>query len=315
LIGWEGPVQENQLVVEDLTKTFDPGLFKAKVEVLKGLSFEVRRGEIFGFLGPNGAGKTTTIKAITGLIHPDGGSITVCGRPHTHVATRRRIGFMSESPYFYSHLTAAEFLQFHGDLLGIDRARLPTRIEGVLDLVTMRPHAQRPMKTFSKGMLQRMALAQALLGEPDLLILDEPMSGLDPVGRRDVRDIILAQRGLGTTVFFSSHIIPDVETICDRVAIVVDGTVRATEDVRDLLAREAEAYELTFSGVDPDGLKTPLLGVRSGSDAVWAKVAAGERDRLIQELAAGGARLVSLTPVRSTLEEFLMQQYRGGSSS
>jgi len=314
-LGEGAPVPEYQLVVKNLTKTFDPGLFEAKVEVLKGLSFEVRRGEIFGFLGPNGAGKTTTIKAITGLIHPDGGSIDVCGRPHTHVGTRRRIGFMSESPYFYSHLRAGEFLQFHGDLLGIDRARLPTRITEVLELVTMMEHIDRPMRTFSKGMLQRMALAQALLGEPDLLILDEPMSGLDPVGRRDVRDIILAQRSLGTTVFFSSHIIPDVEAICDRVAIVVAGTVRAIEEIRDLLAREADAYELTFSGIDPDRLKTPLLDVRAGSDAVWAKVAAEQRDSLIRELAATGTRLVGLTPVRSTLEEFLMHHYRGGDSS
>jgi ABC-2 type transport system ATP-binding protein len=308
-------VPDIQLRVENLTKTFDPGLFEAKVEVLKGLSFEVQRGEIFGFLGPNGAGKTTTIKAITGLIHPDGGSITIGGRPHTDVEARRRIGFMSESPYFYSHLTAGEFLRFHGELLGIDRARIRARISELLEVVTMALYVDRPMKTFSKGMLQRMALAAALLAEPELLILDEPMSGLDPVGRRDVRDIILAQRELGTTIFFSSHIIPDVETICDRVAIMVDGQVRAIGEVRDLMAREVEAYEVTFSGFDAERLKTPVLGRHIGSDASWARVAGTHRDDLIQELATPGARRMGLAPVGSTLEEFLLHHYEEGGQS
>jgi ABC-2 type transport system ATP-binding protein len=276
------------------------------------LSFGVERGEIFGFLGPNGAGKTTTIKAITGLIRPDGGSITVCGRPHTEVAVRRRIGFMSESPYFYSHLTAGEFLAFHSELLRMDGGRRHRRTGEVLRLVSMADHVDRPMRTFSKGMLQRLALAQALLAEPELLILDEPMSGLDPVGRRDVRDIILAERERGTTVFFSSHIIPDVETICDRVAIVVRGRVRATGRVRELVAREVEAYEVTFSGLDPGELETQVLARHAGHDASWARVAADRRDRLIQELAAAGARLIAMTPIRSSLEEFLMQHYQEG---
>ena len=302
------------LRVDDLKKTFDPGLMKAKVEVLKGLSFEVQRGIIFGFLGPNGAGKTTTIKAIAGLIWPDAGSIEICGLPHTDEDAKRRIGFMAESPYFYPYLTGREFLDFHAELLALTGDVLSSRVSGVLVKVSMSDHADRLMRTYSKGMLQRMSLAQALLGEPELLILDEPMSGLDPLGRRDVRDIILGEKERGTTVFFSSHIIPDVETICDRVAIVADGRVQAVGEVRDLVAQEVEAYEVAFVGTAPSTLNTPVLAGHTGSDASWVRVAAGHRDQLIRELVDDGVRIVGLSPVRSSLEEFLMVHYQGGAS-
>jgi len=304
-------VADIQLEVRDLRKTFRPGLFESDVEVLKGLSFEVRRGEIFGFLGPNGAGKTTTIKAITEIIFPDSGSIRVCGLPHTDLEAKRRLGFMTESPYIYRHLTGREFLRFCGELLGMPRSGLEKRISQVLDEVAMDAHADRKMGAYSKGMLQRLALAQALLGEPDLLVLDEPLSGLDPVGRRDVRDIILQQAAAGTTVFFSSHIIPDVETICDRVAIIVDGRVRAVGSVAELMSDEAEWSEATFTGTVPADLRTPLLASHVGSDASWARVSSAHRDALIQELADRGARLVSLNPVRSNLEDLLMRHYEG----
>jgi ABC-2 type transport system ATP-binding protein len=301
-----------QLSVRDLRKTFDPGLFQKKVEVLKGLSLEVRRGEVFGFLGPNGAGKTTTIKAIMEIIRADAGEIEICGLPHTDLEAKRRMGFMAENPYFYSHLTGRESLRFFSELLGLEQAGVQGRIDEVLDKVSMADHAERPMKSYSKGMLQRMSLAQALLGQPELLILDEPMSGLDPVGRRDVRDIILAEKERGTTVFFSSHIIPDVETICDRVAIVIDGRVQATGRVRDLVAQEVEAYEVTYVGGSPGDLDSPVLASHEGSDACWVRVASAKRDELIRELASGGSRLVSVIPVRSTLEEFLLSHYREG---
>jgi len=303
-----------QLRVSNLQKTFHPGLFEASVEVLKGLSFEVQRGEIFGFLGPNGAGKTTTIKAITEIIYPDAGEITVCGLPHTALEAKRRLGFMTESPYFYRHLTGREFLRFCGELLGLDRKRIDGRIAKVLDEVGMAERAGRLMGTFSKGMLQRVGLAQALLGEPELLILDEPMSGLDPVGRRQLRDIILAQAAAGVTVFFSSHIIPDVEMICDRVAIIVDGKVRATGAVSELVSDEASSYEATFFGAVPSDLETPLEGEHVASGAAWVRVATQHRDGLIEELADRGAKIVSLNPVRTTLEDLLMRHYeRNGS--
>ncbi|MFV2074199.1 MAG: ABC transporter ATP-binding protein [Thermoanaerobaculales bacterium] len=301
-----------QLSVQDLRKTYRPGLFHRDIEVLKGLSFEVQRGEIFGFLGPNGAGKTTTIKAITEIIYPDSGTITVCGLPHTALEAKRRLGFMTESPYFYKHLTGREFLRFCAALLEVPLSRAASRIASVLDEVSMGAQADRMMGTYSKGMLQRIALAQALLGEPELLLLDEPLSGLDPVGRRDVRDIILQQAAGGTTVFFSSHIIPDVETICDRVAIVVDGTMRAVGTVRDLVPREVESFEATFVAAAPLGLRTPVLASHEGGDAMWVRVSAQHRDALIQELAESGARLVSLNPVRSSLEDLLLGHFDGG---
>jgi ABC-2 type transport system ATP-binding protein len=305
-------VAEIALSIEDLHKSFDPGLFERRIDVLKGLSLEVRRGETFGFLGPNGAGKTTTIKAITGLIRPDRGRIVVCGLPPDRLEARARIGFMAEQPYVYNHLSGREFLEFHAELLALPRGEVAGRVAEVLDLVSMTDAADRAMRTFSKGMLQRLSLAQALLGRPELLVLDEPMSGLDPVGRRDVRDLILAEKERGTTVFFSSHIIPDVETICDRVAILVGGTVRAVGEVRELVVQEAEAYEVSFVCADPVALATPLLASHRGSDAWWARVASEHRDALIRELAAAGARLVALSPVRSTLEEFVLRHYQGG---
>jgi ABC-2 type transport system ATP-binding protein len=303
------------LHVRDLWKTFHPGLFEKAVPVLKGLSLEVVRGEVFGLLGPNGAGKTTTIKAITGLVVLDRGEITIGGHPHTSLEAKRRIGFMAENPYLYNHLTGREYLRFSADLLGIDRFEVEDRVASTLGQVAMAGRADQKMRTFSKGMLQRIALGQALLGEPELLILDEPMSGLDPVGRRDFRDLILEQRARGTTIFFSSHIIPDVETICDRVATVIDGSVRGVGSVRDLVSREVERYEVTFTGIDPGSLKTALVSTHLGSDAAWARVDADHRDALIRELAASGARLVSLTPVRSTLEDLLMNQFERAAAS
>jgi ABC-2 type transport system ATP-binding protein len=299
------------LRVEGLHKSFDPGLFKRRVDVLRGLSLEVRRGETFGFLGPNGAGKTTTIKAITGLIRPDRGRITVCGFPHDGLQARARLGFMAENPYVYQHLSGREFLEFHSELLGLDRREAAARVDEVLELVSMTVPADRAMRTFSKGMLQRLSLAQALLGRPELLILDEPMSGLDPVGRRDVRDIILAEQERGTTVFFSSHIIPDVETICDRVALISEGEIRAVGEVRELVAQEVDAYEVSFVGGEVSSLATPLLASHRGSDAWWVRVSAEHRDELIRELTAAGARMAALTPVRSTLEEFVLRHYEG----
>ncbi len=304
-----------QLRVDNLWKTFHPGLFERAVEVLKGLSLEVERGEIFGFLGPNGAGKTTTIKAITGLVILDRGEISIGGHAHNSIQAKRLIGFMAENPYLYNHLTGREYLRFSAELLGVDGTEVEDRVAAVLRRVGMDTRADQKMSVFSKGMLQRIALAQALLGEPALLILDEPMSGLDPIGRRDVRDIILAQKERGVTVFFSSHIIPDVETVCDRVATVIDGSVREIGAVRDLLAREVERYEVTFTGLDPRVITTPLVSAQMGSDAAWVRVDAGERDALISELARQSARLVSLTPVRSTLEDLLMRQYEEGAAS
>ena len=305
---------EIQLKVDNLRKTFRPGLFEADVEVLKGLSLEVRQGEIFGFLGPNGAGKTTTIKAITEIIYPDSGSITVCGHEHTSPEAKKSLGFMAENPYVYRHLSGREYLRFCGELLQIQRTLIEQRITGVLTEVGMAHRADRPMGAYSKGMLQRIGLAQALLGEPELLVLDEPMSGLDPVGRRDVRDIILAQSQSGTTIFFSTHIIPDVEALCDRVAVIIDGAVRAVGSISDLVPHDTKSYDVIFSGMELDRISTPVIAHHVRSDATWVRVAVGDRDALIAELSRGGARLTNLNPVRANLEDLLMEHYTQGAS-
>jgi ABC-2 type transport system ATP-binding protein len=306
-------VSEPALEVSSLHKTFDPGLLKRPVEALRGIDLEVPRGEIYGFLGPNGAGKTTTLNAILGLVRPDSGHIRISGIEHVRPEARRRLGFAPENPRLYPHLTGLEYLRFCGQLLEMPVAQLQRRVDEVLDMVSMSGRADRPMRTFSKGMQQRLSLAQALLGRPELLLLDEPMSGLDPLGRRDVRDLILAERERGTTVFFSSHVIPDVEALCDRVALVVEGRVRAVGSVRELLAREVEAYEATFVGVSPDRLRTPVMASHEGSDASWVRIGAGNRDDLLGELHDAGARVMSLNPVRSTLETFLVRHVEGGS--
>jgi ABC-2 type transport system ATP-binding protein len=224
------------------------------------------------------------------------------------------MGFMAENPYVYRHLTGREYLRFCGELLGLERSGVEQRITHVLEEVGMARRADRLMGAYSKGMLQRVSLAQALLGEPELLVLDEPMSGLDPVGRRDVRDIILAQARTGTTIFFSSHIIPDVEALCDRVAIVVDGTVRAVGSVSELVPRETKSFEVTFTDMDLEKISTPLITHHVRSDATWVRVATENRDALIDELSKGGARLASLNPVRINLEDLLMKHYAGGAS-
>lgn len=295
------------LELNRVTKIFDRGLFQSRVRALAAVDLEVGAGEVFGLLGPNGAGKTTTIKIITGIVRLTSGRVRICGLPHDDPRARRRIGFMPEMPYFYRHLTGVEFLRLCADLLGMSAESREPRIREIVETVGMADRADGMMRSFSKGMLQRLSLAQALLGSPDLLILDEPMSGLDPLGRRDVRDIILAERDRGTTVFFSSHVIPDVETLCDRVALMVSGTVRIVGTVRDLMVQDQETSEATFSGLAIDDLTTPVVAGREASDGSWVRVASEHRDDLVAELADRGARLISLAPVRRSLEDFLVR--------
>lgn len=298
-----------QLQVKKLHKTYSDDLLKTKKHVLKGVDLEVGKGEIYGFLGPNGAGKTTTIKAITGLIIPDSGEISICNKPHTSVAAKRQMGFMPEQPSFYNHLTGHELLLFYSDLIGLARADATKRIDKLLHQVGLTDHAQAKVKTYSKGMLQRMALAQALINQPKLLILDEPLSGLDPIGRRDFREIILELKEEGVTIFFSSHIIPDVENICDRVGILIDGRLQAEGEVQEIINLKVDHYDITFTGVPPGSLKTELVAEHEGSDSVWARVTNDLKDRLVSEITSAGGNLISLNPVTSSLEDVLISKY------
>src|SRR6266481_1502277 len=231
-------------------------VFSGKVAV-RNLTFDVPRGEVFGFLGPNGAGKSTSVKMLSGLVFPTGGEAEILGHPAGDVKTRSKVGFLPEHFRFYDWLSPIELLKLHGRLYGMSHATLRERVPALLDLVGLTPHQDKHLRDFSKGMLQRIGLAQALVNEPDLIFLDEPTSGLDPVGRRLVRDIIKAQRERGATVLLNSHLLGEVEIICDRVAFIKDGEVLETRQLNDLLeqpttfsARVGELCADTLAGLE-----------------------------------------------------------------
>ena len=299
-----------------LTKDFPVGFWRPRpYRALDALTFRVEPGEVFGFLGPNGAGKSTTLKLLMQLIFPTSGAARILGSPVGDVAVRRRIGFLAENPYYYDYLTAEELLRYFAQLFGYRGADAATRVARVLDLVGIGAERRLRLRSFSKGMVQRVGLAQALVNDPEVVFLDEPMSGLDPLGRREVRDLILGLRARGCTVFFSSHILSDAEALCDRVAVVAQGKLAATGRLDELLAFELQGWELVivdvsaalqaalparFANVTP--LSHGRVAVKLPPDA--------EPERVIAGLRAEGARLESLNPVRHTLEDFFIQHVR-----
>lgn len=302
------------IVVENLRKVFKPGWpGRPTVTALDGLSFSVRRGEIFGFLGPNGAGKTTTLKILMGLMRATSGRAEVLGKPAGDVATRGMVGFLPEAPYFYDYLTAEEFLCFYGQLAGLDGVKLRERIVELLELVGMTQARHRQLRKFSKGMLQRVGLAQALIHDPELVVLDEPMSGLDPIGRKQVRDLILNLRDRGKTVCFSTHVIPDVELICDRVVVVVKGRLLASGPVDELMnRRHTQTVEIVFEGVDPHSVNALTASatrvLEQGRRALTVLPGPDQVDDVIRAIHAKGGRLVSVTPQKGSLEELFFAQ-------
>jgi ABC-2 type transport system ATP-binding protein len=302
------------IVVDRLGKIFKPNWpWKTPATVLRGLSFSVGQGEIFGFLGPNGAGKTTTLKILIGLIRQTSGHAELFGLPAGNVDVHRRIGFLPESPYFYDYLTAEEFLQFYGRLAGLEGADLSQRVTSMLELLGLLEARKRQLRKFSKGMLQRVGLAQALIHDPELVILDEPMSGLDPLGRKEVRDVILHLRERGKTVFFSTHIIPDVEMICDRVAVIVKGEVVAAGRVDELVGHgRTRSIEVVCEGLRKDKLDA-LRGLASrvverGAQCLIVLPEPDRLDEVIVGIRSRGGRLISVTPHKDSLEELFVQQ-------
>ena len=297
------------LEVSHLARSYRTNLSWRKYWILRDLTFSVEHGEIFGFIGPNGAGKTTTIKLIMDLVRPDSGDIRIFGERHRNVTVKKRIGFLPENPYFYDYLTAEEFLDFYARLFGFPRAIRRSRIDTLLERVGLANRRDRQLRKFSKGMLQRLGLAQALINEPELVILDEPMSGLDPVGRREVRDIILSLKAAGKTVFFSTHILSDTELICDRVGILNKGELRAVGRVSDLLGARVTHWEVAFSGLAPDSLPGLSRVVsREGREVLGVCQDEEEMHVLVRAILERGGSLQSVVPQRERLEDIFLRE-------
>lgn len=307
----------NAIVVEHLTMIYRPMWpWQPTSMVLSDVSLSVAKGEIFGFLGHNGAGKTTTMKILLGLLRPTSGRVDVLGAPAGDVATHSRVGYLPESPYFYEYLTAQEFLEFYGKLAGMSSEAIKDRVPPLLERVGLKEARQRQLRKFSKGMLQRIGLAQAIIQDPELVILDEPMSGLDPMGRKEVRDLILSLRDQGKTVFFSTHILSDVEMICDRVGILVKGQVLSLGRIEDI-AREsvAQSVEVVCEGVVGTEIDTvQRLATRilqSGTRCLMVFPGQDSLEDALTALRQAGAKLVSIIPHKGSLEDIFVQQSQG----
>ena len=296
--------------ISDLAKTFRLGLSMKKVEAVRGISFQVNQGEVFGFLGPNGAGKTTTIKMAMGLVKPSRGSIEVLGGDIEDRNTRSRIGYLPEHPYFHDYLTPVETLNFYGKLFGLNGAERKSRIDRLLDRVGLSHARSRTLRKFSKGMLQRLGIAQALLNEPDLLVLDEPLSGLDPIGRKEIRDILVEQRSQGKTIFFSSHILSDIEVICENVAIIQNGKIRSFGRLEELLNSELSLVEVTCKGANPDLLQGfESQGYRVDRLGEYDRVIVeGQANDALSQLLNSGAEIQSVVPKRDSLEDLFVKE-------
>jgi len=302
------------LATHELTKAYAVGFWRKRPYLaLDRLTLAVEPGEVFGFLGPNGAGKTTTLKLLMRLVFPTAGSAEILGKPVGDPAVRRRIGYLPEHPYFYDYLTAEELLSYFAGLFGYDSADRQRRVARLLDEVGIGAERRLQLRKFSKGMLQRVGIAQALINDPELVIFDEPMSGLDPLGRRDVRSLILRLRDRGCTVFFSSHVLSDAEELCSRVAILAKGRLVTSGRLTDMIAFQIRGWELVAANVSE-----PLVAALTPRATRLVKLAEGRftielpldvaPDRILPELSAAGASVVSLNPVRETLEDFFVQQ-------
>jgi ABC-2 type transport system ATP-binding protein len=301
--------------VLSLAKIFVTGNFprRRRVKAVDDVSFVAKRGQVFGLLGPNGAGKSTAIKVLLGLISPTRGTARLFGLDPSRADARREVGFLPENPLPYEYLTAREFVELAARLGRLDSARVAERVSGVIERVGLTSAQHLQIRRFSKGMVQRVSLAQALVTEPRLLVLDEPTSGLDVLGRRLVRDIILEERAKGTTVLFSSHIIPDVEALCDEVALIVSGRLVKSGKVRDLVSKEQTQVEIVLDGLSRDGVQSlgvAAAGAQWTDDRVVLRTSPEQVSTCVQAALRQSARLVSVNPVKYSLEELFIDEIR-----
>jgi len=294
--------------IENLTKDYPTGFLDLKTKrSLDALTMQVETGEVFGFLGPNGAGKSTTIKLLMSLIFPTAGTARILGKPISDIAMHQDVGYLPEQPYFYDYLTAAELLDYFARIHDLKEKDRRERIAKMLKKVGLETAGKIQLRKYSKGMLQRVGLAQAVLHDPQVVILDEPMSGLDPVGRREVRDIILELKQEGKTVLFSTHILSDAEVLCDRVGVIVGGKLRGTGAPDELVGIKSQGMEILFemAANAPGAAAILTKAVRTGT-RYRLHAEEGELYRAIEELRLAGARILSVTQVKATLEEYFM---------
>ena len=300
--------------VERIVKDFRPGFGLRRKRVLHGVTFDVLEGEIFGFVGPNGAGKTTTLKLLMGLIRPTSGSASILGCDVEESEFRDRVGFLPENPYFYPYLTGREILDFYATLSGVDGARRASRVSELLERVGLSQAADARLRTYSKGMLQRVGVAQALVHDPDVVFMDEPMSGLDPIGRKEIRDVILSLRSEGKTVFMNTHILHDVEMICDRVAIIVNGAIRHQGPIEQFLPETDVSTHVVLSRLSPE-LATRLeqdreIELRGLGDRVELTLSSKKVQEVLPVALDQGAEIISVTPHRNSLEDAFLSAVR-----
>lgn len=296
-----------------LTKDYPVGFWRKRTRrSLDNVSLEVAENEIFGFLGPNGAGKTTTLKLLMGLIFPTSGTARVRGHAITDVTMHREIGYLPEQPYFYDYLTARELLDYYARFFGFDRDDRRARIARFLELVGLTSAADVQLRKFSKGMLQRVGVAQAIIHDPQVVFLDEPMSGLDPVGRREVRDIIFDLKRQGRTVFFSTHILSDAETLCDRVAVLHQGKLQGMGAPGEIVSMETHGMEILFE-LQAGAAPPPKLANRAKQTGGRYRLDVPETElyAALEELRASGARILSITPLRPSLEDYFFKLVAG----
>ena len=305
------------LRTDKLSKTFEVGVRLRRVQAVKDVDLSVQEGEIFGFVGPNGAGKTTTIKMLMGLIFPTSGSARIFDSPIPSLEAKRRIGYLPEHPAFYDFLSGREAARLFASLSGVPSARLGPRVEELLELVGLTDAADRQIRKYSKGMQQRLGIAQALAGDPAFVVLDEPMSGLDPIGRKDVRDLILELKRRGKTVFFSTHILPDVESICDRVGVILGGRLRDVGHISELLSPRVRSVELVLDVPEAarDRIAAGKLLSRDEDRHAMTFPDLESANAAVAGVLAAGGTLVSLVPHRETLEDFFLRRLEEGKAA